>query len=137
MEQEEANRISFHELDQNGNPLDPETATSVMDSSGREGRGSRRLSINPFVIILWVLVGIMVGGGVLVHMDMMSPGGGAFGPDGLSGPMTETPLILVLRNFAPFGVLAGLQGIIGLLFWHAVQWQRKMQSDKQSAADLR
>ena len=55
----------------------------------------------------------------------MSPGGGAFGPDGASGPMIETPLLLVLRNFAPFAVLAGLQGILGLLFWHAVQWQRK------------
>lgn len=124
VEQEKANRISFHELDQNGNPLDSETAIPVMDSSGREGRDSIRPSINPFVIILWVLVGIMVGGGVWVHMDMMSPGGGAFGPD---GPVTETPLILVLRNFTPFAVLAGLQGIIGLLFWHAVQWQRTRQ----------
>ena len=124
MEQEKANRISFHELDQNGNPLDPETATSVMDSSGREGRESTRPSINPFVIILWVLVGIMIGGGVWVHMDMMSSGGGAFGPD---GPVTEVPLILVLRNFAPFAVLTGLQGIMGLLFWHAVQWQRTRQ----------
>jgi hypothetical protein len=124
VEQERANRISFHELDQNGNPLDSETATPVMDSSGREGRNSTRPSINPFVIILWVLVGIMVGGGVWIHMDMMSPGGGAFGPD---GPVTESPLIVVLRNFTPFAVLAGLQGIIGLLFWHAVQWQRTRQ----------
>lgn len=136
MEQEKANRISFHELDQNGNPLDPETASSAMDSAGREGRESTRFSTNPFVIILWVLVGIMIGGGVWVHMDMMSPGGGVMGPVGVSGSETET-LTQVLRNFTPFAVLAGLQGIIGLLFWHAVQWQRKRQSDKQSAAGLR
>ena len=136
MENGKANRISFHELDQNGNPLDSETATPVMDSSGREGMESPRLSINPFVPILWVFVGIMIGGGVWVHMDMMSPGGGAMGSIGGSGPEAGT-LIQVLRNFAPFGVLAGLQGIIGLLFWHAVQWQRKRQSDKQSAAGLR
>lgn len=130
MEQEKANRISFHELDQNGNPLDPETATSVMGSSGREGRESTRLSINPFVLILWVLVGIMIVGGLWVQMETTLPG--TFGPD---GPVTE-PFILVLRNFSPFGVLTGLQGATGLLFWHAAQWQRKRQNDKQSAAGL-
>lgn len=124
MEQEKANRISFHELDQNGNPLDPETATSVMDSSGREGRESTRFSTNPFVIILWVLVSIMIGGGLWVQTETMLPG--TFGPD---GPVTE-PLILVLRNFSPLAVLSGVQGAIGLLFWHAAQWQRKRQSDK-------
>jgi hypothetical protein len=72
----------------------------------------------------------MIGGGLWVQMETTLPG--TFGPD---GPVTD-PLILVLRNFSPFAVLTGLQGATGLLFWHAAQWQRKRQGDKQSAVGL-
>lgn len=125
MEQAKANRISFHELDQNGNPLDQETATSVTDVSGRAGRETTRLSINPFIVIIWVLAVVLITGGVWVHMDVTSPPDVPIGPDGVYGPVTEMPLTYVLMNFTPYAVLSGVLAIIGLLFWHAAQWQHK------------
>ncbi|WP_461163768.1 hypothetical protein [Arthrobacter sp. R4-81] len=127
MEQAKGNQISFRELDQNGNPLDQETATSGMDSSGTEGREPKRVFVNPFIVVLWALACFLVVGGVWVHMDVTSPPDGPFGPDGVYGPVTEMPMTYVLMNFTPYAVLSGTLAIIGLLFWHAVQWQRNKQ----------
>ncbi|WP_309109109.1 hypothetical protein [Arthrobacter sp.] len=135
MEQAKANQVSFRELDQNGNPLDPArtgkaTTASVVDSSGPEGREPRRVSINPFIVALWVLACFLLVGGVGVHMDVISPPDGPFGPDGVygvAGPVIEMPLTYVLMNFTPYAVLSGTLGIMGLLFWHGVQWQRRRQ----------
>ena len=115
MEQAEANKVGFHEVDQDGNPADPETASGGHDAGGTKGAG--RTGFNPFIAILWILAAILVVGGIWVFTNAFSN----TGPTSSSGSI---PLGFVLINFAPQAVLAGTLAMICLLFWHAVQWQR-------------
>ena len=115
MEQAEANKVRFHEVDQDGRPTDPEAALGDHDADGT--RGARRAGFNPFIAILWILAAILVVGGIWVFTNAFSN----TGPTSSSG---SVPLGFVLINFAPQAVLSGTLTIICLLFWHAMQWHR-------------
>ena len=114
MEQAEANKVGFHELDQDGKSADPGAASGGHDADGTKGAG--RAGFNPFIAILWILAAILVVGGIWVFTNALSTG-----PTSSSG---SAPWGFVLINFAPQAVLAGTLATICLLFWHAVQWQR-------------
>lgn len=120
MEQTEANRIGFREVDQDGQPFDPETAGRSQDMAGSSGGEPNRLRPNPFIIVLWVLALGLTIGSVWVQLNAFS----------YSGPMPGSggpPLGFLLMNFAPQAALAGTLSIICLLFWHAMRWQRARQ----------
>jgi hypothetical protein len=120
VEQAEANQIRFREVDQDGNPTDPE-AIMRPDDQPDSGRGwSGRVSVNPFIVVLWVLSIALAGGGIWLYTNaFLIPG-----PMSGSGAM---PLAFVLMNFAPWAVLGGTLAAMALLFWHAAQWQRRRQ----------
>lgn len=115
MEQAEANKVGFHEVDQDGKPADPEAASGDPDADGTKGAG--RAGFNPFITILWILAAILMVGGIWVFTNAFSN----TGPTSSSG---SVPLGFVLINFAPQAVLSGTLTVICLLFWHAMQWQR-------------
>jgi hypothetical protein len=115
VEQAEANKVRFHEVDQDGKPADPEAALGDHDADGTKGAG--RAGFNPFIAILWILAAILVVGGIWVFTNAFSTG-----PTSSSG---SVPLGFVLINFAPWAVLSGTLAVMTLLFWHAAQWQRR------------
>lgn len=76
-----------------------------------------RLSVNPFVVALWVLVAGLI---------LAAFGAFTIAQETLNTPMpAESPQLgYMLMSFAPFLLFAGLLGLLGLLFWHATQWRR-------------
>jgi hypothetical protein len=73
-------------------------------------------AVNPFIVALWLLAGLLVGGGVWAFLNANF----TTGPS--SGSM---PVSFVIFTFAPHAVLSGIIAVIGLLLWHAHQWQRR------------
>ncbi|MFE4833189.1 hypothetical protein ACFRAU_00760 [Arthrobacter sp. NPDC056691] len=76
-----------------------------------------RLSVNPFIVALWVLEAIL----------LVSPFGVfTLAQESLnSGTEPQVmPVSYMWITFAPQMLFAGLVGALGLLFWHAAQWQR-------------
>jgi hypothetical protein len=76
-----------------------------------------RLSVNPFIVALWVLVAVL----------LVSPFGVfTLAQESLnSGTEPQVmPVGYMWITFAPQILFAGLVGALGLLFWHAAQWQR-------------
>ena len=76
-----------------------------------------RLAVNPFIAALWVLVAIL----------LVSPFGVfTLAQESLnSGTEPQVmPVSYMWITFAPQILFAGLVGALGLLFWHAAQWQR-------------
>ncbi|SER20327.1 hypothetical protein [Arthrobacter sp. OV608] len=108
-----AGAIGFREVDQDGNPVGAE-ANPAMAETQPEGR--LLAAVNPFIAVLWVLAIALLGGGILAFLTANF----TIGPS--SGAM---PLSFVIFTFAPHAVLSGIIAIIGLLFWHAHQWQRR------------
>ena len=113
MEQAEADKVGFHEVDQDGKPTDPGATSGDHNADGTKGAGWT--GFNPFIAILWILAATLVVGGIWGFANAFS------GPTSSSGTM---PLGFMLVNFAPQAVLSGTLAIMSLLFWHAVQWQR-------------
>jgi hypothetical protein len=111
MKQPSASGISFREVDQDGNPEGG--APAAAQEPSREGP---HLPINPFIAVLWLLATLLVGGGIWVLSN------GAFNPGPISGPAA---LSFLMMTFAPHAILIGLAFVFCLLFWHAVQWQRR------------
>ncbi|MFE5835695.1 hypothetical protein [Arthrobacter sp. NPDC056493] len=75
------------------------------------------LSVNPFIVALWVLEAIL----------LVSPFGVfTLAQESLnSGTEPQVmPVSYMWITFAPQMLFAGLVGALGLLFWHAAQWQR-------------
>lgn len=116
MEQAEANHVRFRELDQDGQPADPQPASGGLDPVGTRAAG--RTWFNPFIALLWILAGGLVYGGIWGFTNAFS------GPTSSSGAV---PLSFVLVTFAPFAALSGTLAIMCLLFWHAIQWQRRQR----------
>lgn len=103
--------INFREVDPQGNP------TGYGPATGHAGFGQRRLTLNPFVAALWVLVAAL----------LVSPFGVfTLAQESLnSGTEPQVmPVSYMWITFAPQILFAGLVGLLGLLFWHAAQWQR-------------
>jgi hypothetical protein len=105
--------IGFREVDRDGNPVVAEDhATADGDRTGR-----RIVTVvNPFIVALWVIAAMLVGGGASAFLNTNL----AVGPS--SGSM---PVSFVIFTFAPYAVLSGTITAICLLFWHANQWQRR------------
>ena len=138
--------INFREVDPQGNPtgygrMRPAGDGRLAPSLAGEGRqefakpgfapvqpgagayeaaefGQRsRLAVNPFIAALWVLVAIL----------LVSPFGVfTLAQESLnSGTEPQVmPVSYMWITFAPQILFAGLVGALGLLFWHAWQWQR-------------
>jgi hypothetical protein len=110
-----AGTIGFREVDRDGNPV------VIEDHVAEDRRGSWLIAaVNPFIVALWVLAATLLGGGVWAFLNANV----AIGPS--SGSM---PLSFVVFTFAPHAALSGVIAIIGLLFWHAHQWQRRRAQD--------
>ncbi len=110
-------RIGFREIDEHGNavkaisPHVPEPADP----------GSSRLSVNPFVIALWVLdVGLAWFGA----WALTTATSAIITPTSNQGPESAQLNFLMLSN-APYALLAAVLLTAALLFWHAAQWQKK------------
>jgi hypothetical protein len=76
-----------------------------------------RLSVNPFVVALWILVAGLI---------LAAFGAFTIAQETLSTPIpAESPQLgYMWMSFAPFLLFAGLLGLLGLLLWHATQWRR-------------
>ncbi|WP_426227244.1 hypothetical protein [Pseudarthrobacter sp. DSP2-3-2b1] len=113
MEQDAGNNIRFREVDQDGKPIEP--ASLELEESTDAGRPAWT-SVNPFIVALWLVAAILLIGGVGVSANAAS----MMGPN----PAVQ-PLAYILMSLAPWAVLAGLLNVLALLFWHAIEWQRK------------
>jgi hypothetical protein len=116
MSASEHDPINFREVDSQGQPaagpVHPGYAPYEADFGQR-----RRLSVNPFIVALWVLVALL----------LVSPFGVfTLAQESLnSGTEPQVmPVGYMWITFAPQILFAGLVGALGLLFWHAAQWQR-------------
>lgn len=104
--------IEFREVDQDGNPV-----SGAARCGAGEAAGSGPVSaVNPFVVVLWLLAIVLIGGGTLIFLKANS----------MVGPTTSgMPASFLMFTFAPYAIIAGLAAAICLLFWHAFQWQRR------------
>lgn len=113
MEQSSSGAVGFREVDQHGNPVDP-------SAGGQEAAGLQHKPAgtgpNPFIAALWALsLALLVGGTWVLTANV-------FNPATVSGP---APVSFLVLTYAPQAILAGLATAVGLLFWHASQWQRR------------
>ncbi|BCW77864.1 MULTISPECIES: hypothetical protein [unclassified Arthrobacter] len=109
MNQHQSGVVGFHEVDQDGNPLTAAAEGPVEDVS-RSGP-----KLNPFIGVLWLVVGVLVFGGIGFLLN--AP---------LSVSMTDrVSMAYVLFSFAQPAVFVGILTFLGLMFWHASQWQRR------------
>ncbi|MDQ0863123.1 hypothetical protein QF036_000704 [Arthrobacter globiformis] len=107
----EQDPINFREVDSQGNP------TGYGPGAGQPATQRSRLSVNPFIVALWVIEAIL----------LVSPFGVfTLAQESLnSGTQSQVmPVSYMWITFAPQMLFAGLAGFLGLLFWHAAQWQR-------------
>jgi hypothetical protein len=119
MEQDQGNHIRFREVDQDGKPIDQE---ALLHGEGVDAVSPSLTSVNPFIITLWLVAVILLAGGVWVSANAASMMGTTSG---------TPPLAYILLNFAPWAVLAGMLDALALLFWHAIEWQRKKGTPEQ------
>ena len=112
MEQGTAGAVGFREVDPDGNPVRSEAPAEREDGYD----GGSALAINPFIAALWLLAAALIGGGAWVFLNANS----MVGPS--AGGM---PTSFLVFTFAPYAIFAGLAALACLLFWHAMQWQRR------------
>lgn len=94
-------------------PGQPEAVAYAEADSGRRSR----LAVNPFVAALWVLVAVLLispFGVFTIAQESLNSG---------TEPQAM-PVSYMWITFAPQILFAGTVGLLGLLFWHAGQWQR-------------
>jgi hypothetical protein len=104
--------IEFREVDQDGNPV----SGAVPYGAGEDSVSSPAPAVNPFIVILWLLAILLIGGGTLIFLNANT----------MVGPTTSgMPASFLMFTFAPYAIVAGLAAAICLLFWHAFQWQRR------------
>ncbi|WP_458780789.1 hypothetical protein [Arthrobacter sp. D3-16] len=110
--EQQGSAIEFREVDQDGNPM-----SGVVGSGAGEDSGSGPApAVNPFIVALWLLAIVLIGGGTLIFLNANS----------MVGPTTSgMPVSFLMFTFAPYVIVAGLAAAICLLFWHAFQWQRR------------
>ncbi|WP_461188867.1 hypothetical protein [Arthrobacter sp. Z4-13] len=110
--EQSAGAIGFREVDQDGNPI----AGAVQTGAGEDSAHHTAPAVNPFIVVLWLLAILLIGGGALIFLNANS----------MVGPTTSgMPASFLMFTFAPYAIVAGLAAVIGLLFWHAFQWQRR------------
>src|SRR5690349_14287730 len=109
MNQDQSGVVGFHEVDQDGSPL-----TAAAEGAVEDGAGSGP-QLNPFIGVLWLVAAVLVVGGIAFLLN--AP---------LSVSMTDrVSMAYVLFSFATPAVFVGILTFIGLMFWHAGQWQRR------------
>ncbi len=107
-----ANAIGFREVDAEGKAVAAEVPSAAAEEPGSTGS----LAVNPFIVVLWLLAALLVGGGVSAVLNV----------DLTAGPSSgRTPLPFVIFTLAPYAILGGVIGVIGLLLWHAHRWQHR------------
>ncbi|VXC36504.1 conserved hypothetical protein [Arthrobacter sp. 9V] len=108
-------RIGFREIDEHGNTV-PAVSPHVPEQPDAE---RTRRSINPFIIALWVLdAALMIFG----FWALSEAAAAMAGPTQFN---TSAQLSFMLMSYTPYVLLGGLLLTAALLFWHAVQWQKK------------
>ncbi|WP_285242844.1 hypothetical protein [Pseudarthrobacter sp. fls2-241-R2A-127] len=109
MNQHQSGVVGFQEVDQEGNPLTAAAEVLVEDGAGSGPR------LNPFIGALWLVGAVLVVGGTAFLLN--AP---------LSVSMTDrVSVAYVLFSFATPAVFVGILTFLGLMFWHAGQWQRR------------
>ena len=104
--------IEFREVDQDGNPV----SGTVRSGPGEDFVSTPAPAVNPFIVVLWLLAILLIGGGTLIFLNANS----------MVGPTASgMPASFLMFTFAPYAIVAGLAAAICLLFWHAFQWQRR------------
>ncbi|MDQ0925199.1 hypothetical protein QF038_003707 [Pseudarthrobacter sp. W1I19] len=110
--EQSAGMVGFREVDRDGNPVAADHSAEAEDQPG----GRFPAAVNPFIVALWMLAATLLGGGVWAFLNANF----TIGPS--SG---SVPLSFVIFTLAPHAALSGIIAIVGLLFWHAHQWQRR------------
>lgn len=104
--------IEFREVDQDGNPA----SGAPRSGAGEDSVSSPVPAANPFILVLWLLAIVLIGGGTWIFLNANT----------MVGPTTSgMPASFLMFTFAPYAIVAGLAAAICLLFWHAFQWQRR------------
>lgn len=105
---------NFREIDADGNTVPAEAPEPQgPPDSGLLGR------INPFIVVLWLLAALLIGGSFQLIVLATTE----FGPNGSPGGLEQFGYLIF--TLAPWGVLASILIVAGLLFWHANQWQKR------------
>ncbi|MGJ3190550.1 hypothetical protein FQP90_18865 [Paenarthrobacter nitroguajacolicus] len=107
-------RIGFREIDEHGNAV--QAVSPHVPEPADQGR--KRTAVNPFIVALWVMdVGV-----VWFCMWAFTSAESLMGPSSMGSTAQVNFMIL---STLPYGLLAAILLTAGLLFWHAVQWQKK------------
>jgi hypothetical protein len=113
MEQPSSGTVGFREVDREGKPVSPEPKAA----EGAAWTSRSWPAVNPFIVALWLLALALIAGGVSVFLNSAM----------VAGPMGGgMPLSFLIFTLAPYAVFGGLVTIVCLLFWHALQWQRRL-----------
>ncbi|UKA50237.1 hypothetical protein LFT48_01450 [Arthrobacter sp. FW305-123] len=108
-------RIGFREIDENGNAL-PAVSPHVPEQPDPERKHG---AINPFIIAVWVLDAALMIFGIWALNETVAA---------MAAPtqFSNSPQLgYMLMSYTPFVLLGSLLLTAALLFWHAVQWQKK------------
>jgi hypothetical protein len=112
MEQGREGAVGFREVDPDGNPVRSEAPAERLDGHGR----GNAFAVNPFIAALWLLAAALIGGGAWVFLNANYMVGSSAG---------GMPTSFLVFTFAPYAIFAGLAALVCLMFWHAIQWQRR------------
>ncbi|WP_253951570.1 hypothetical protein M1D51_20390 [Arthrobacter sp. R3-55] len=114
-------RLGFREIDEHGNAV--QAVSPHLPEPVEPTR--KRAMVNPFIIALWVLdaglawLGLWAlttsVGAIVSSPEFVQPAESA----------ESAQMKFIMLSNAPYVLLAALLITAGLLFWHAVQWQRK------------
>ncbi|WP_159704267.1 hypothetical protein [Arthrobacter sp. 18067] len=110
-------RIGFREIDEHGNAVQA-VSPHVPETAGPE---RKRVPVNPFIIALWVLDAGLAWFGMWALTNAISA---MVGPMPVQSAESAQVNFMMFSN-APYALLGAALITAGLLFWHAVQWQKK------------
>jgi hypothetical protein len=112
MNQPPSGATGFREVDRDGNPLPHETGATEPPA----WTPGARAALNPFIVVLWLFaLGLIAGGAAAFFYGM----GNQLSPNG------QVPVSFLVLTNAPYAILLGIAALLCLLFWHALQWQKR------------
>ncbi|WP_411375309.1 hypothetical protein ACLH0K_02560 [Arthrobacter sp. MPF02] len=109
--EQQASAVGFREVDQHGNPVPAGPETPQAEAGRRPAP-----TVNPFIAALWLIAAALIGGGAWAITSAMANTMPASG---------QVPVSYIVLTFAPYLIVTGVAAVVGLLFWHALQWQRR------------
>ncbi|MFJ4028555.1 hypothetical protein ACIPWF_14360 [Paenarthrobacter sp. NPDC089989] len=107
-------RIGFREIDQEGNAVRA-VSPHVLEPADSS---RHRLTLNPFILALWILDAGLAGFCFWIFSESIRPTQAINSGQGM-------PVSFLMFSTFPFAALTFLLLTVGLLFWHAAQWQKK------------